>query len=154
MSICFLPHSIGRTETMDANERFNAQRLWKYMTVEEPYHQYPAWPGKEGFYESTMPPGKIFKLYINNLSLDTAAYKKGLFPYGSLLIKEVYTDDKRLSLITVMYKEKGFNPEEHDWYWVKYKPGGNVQMEGKVKLCIECHEGMAENDYVFTGLIK
>ncbi len=52
-----------------------------------------------------------------------------------------------------MYKEKGFNPEGHDWYWVKYKPGGDVQMEGKVELCIECHEGMVENDYVFTGSI-
>ena len=101
-----------------------------------------------------MPPGNILKLYLNNLALDTVVNKKGLFPLGSLLIKEMYTDDKKMYLITVMYKEKGFHPEGNDWYWVKYKPDGEAPLEGKVRLCIECHEGMEDNDYVFTGSIK
>ncbi len=154
MSICFLPHSIGMTESVNVNNRMNAQRLWKYMTVENPYQKYSVWPGKEGIYESTMPPGNNLKLFLNVLAQDAVVNKKGLFPHGSLLIKEMYTDDKKLYLITVMYKERGFHPEGNDWYWVKYKPDGEAVLDGKVKLCIECHDGMKDNDYVFTGSIK
>lgn len=128
--------------------------LWHYITRENPYKNYPAWPGKEGFYESTMPPGNILKLYINDLALDTVLHKKGVFPDGALLIKENYTDNGELFLITVMYKVKGFNPAGHDWYWVKYKPDGEARLEGKVDVCISCHVGVAGNDYAFTGSIK
>ncbi len=143
---------IGKTS--DSIDKINAQELWRYMTEENPYKNYPSWPGKEDFYESTMPPGNILKLYINNLALDTVVNKKGVFPDGTLLIKENYTDDKKLFLITVMYKAKGFNPAGHDWYWVKYKPDGEARLEGKVDACINCHVGIANNDYVFTGSIK
>ncbi len=151
MSICLLSHSIG---IADMSGKINAQRLWKYMTVENPYQQYPSWPGKEGIYESTMPAGDILRLFLNDLALDTVVNTRGMFPCGSLLIKEIYTDEREVFLITVMYKEKGFNPERNDWYWVKYEPDGSVEMEGKVEVCIECHVGVADNDYVFTGPIN
>ncbi|KAA3608594.1 MAG: hypothetical protein D8M57_09045 [Candidatus Scalindua sp. AMX11] len=35
-------------------EKVNAEILWAHMTVRNPYHQYPSWPGKEGLYESTI----------------------------------------------------------------------------------------------------
>ncbi len=142
------------TESVNVNNRMSAQRLWEHMTVENPYQQYSLWPGKEGFYESTMPAANIQKLYLNNPALDTVINKKGLFPNGSLIIKEMYTDDKKLNLITVMCKEKGFHPEGNDWYWVKYKPDGEAPLKGKVELCIECHVGVKDNDYIFTGSIK
>lgn len=122
--------------------------------MENSYQNYPAWPGKEGFCESTMPPGNILKLYINDLALDTVVNKRGMFPDGSLLIKENYTDERKLFLITIMYKMKGFNPAGHNWYWVKYKPDGEVRLGGKVDACINCHLRVAGNDYVFTGSIK
>ena len=152
--VCFLPHRMGIAESVETDNRMNAQRLWEYMTTEKPYQHYSYWPGKEGFYKSLMPAANIQKLYLNNLALDTVVNKKGLFPHGSLLIKEMYTDDKKLNLITVMYKEKGFDPSGNDWYWVKYKPDGNAPLEGKVEHCIECHVGTKGNDYVFTGSIK
>lgn len=151
--ILFTPYGIVTGESLN-KEGKTAQSLWTYMTVENPYQNYPTWPGKEGFYESTMPPGNILKLYVNDLALDTILNKRGVFPDGSLLIKENYTDEKKLFLITVMYKIKGFNPAGHDWYWVKYKPDGEVRLEGKVEPCINCHVGVAGNDYVFTGNIK
>lgn len=152
--LLFILDGIGFGETLNREDKIDAQALWTYMTVGNPYQNYPTWPGKEGFYESTMPPGNILKLYINDLALDTVMNKKGVFPEGALLIKENYTDDKKIFLITVMYKKKGFNPAGHDWYWVKYKPDGEVRLEGKVDACINCHVGVAGNDYVFTGSIK
>ncbi|MGQ3684497.1 MAG: cytochrome P460 family protein [Candidatus Loosdrechtia sp.] len=142
-------------EMFGNKDSVNAQLLWRYITEENPYRDnYPQWPGKEGFYESTMPPGNILKLYINDIAFDTVVNKRGVFPDGALLIKENYTDNKELFLITVMYKAKGFNPAGHDWYWIKYKPDGEARLEGKVDICINCHIGVAGNDYIFTGNIK
>ena len=152
--ILLILYGIGTGQTLDKEGKMDAQALWRYMTIENPYQNYPTWPGKEGFYESTMPPGNILKLYVNDIALETIVNKKGVFSDGALLIKENYTDDKKLFLITVMYKSKGFNPAGHDWYWVKYKPDGEARLEGKVDACIDCHVGVANNDYVFTGSIK
>lgn len=154
VSILLISCRAGTGGTPDNVNNFNAHVLWKYITEEHPYKDYPAWPGKEGFYESTMPPGNVLKLYVNESALDTVVNKKGVFPEGALLIKENYNDDKELFLITVMYKREGFNPAGHDWYWVKYKPDGEARLEGKVEACINCHVGVANNDYVFTGSIK
>ena len=154
ISVLLMPYKFCAGEPLDKEGKMDAQALWRYMTVENPYQNYPTWPGKEGFYESTMPPGNILKLYVNDIALETIVNKKGVFSDGALLIKENYTVDKKLFLITVMYKSKGFNPAGHDWYWVKYKPDGEARLEGKVDACIDCHVGVANNDYVFTGSIK
>ena len=152
--VLLISQGIMAGEPLDKEGKMSAQILWRYMTLENPYQNYPTWPGKEGFYESTMPPGNILKLYVNDIALDTIVNKKGTFPEGSFLIKENYTDDRKLFLITVMYKARGFNPAGHDWYWVKYKLDGEARLEGKVDACIDCHVGVANNDYVFTGSIK
>ncbi|MDR4507629.1 MAG: cytochrome P460 family protein [Candidatus Brocadiaceae bacterium] len=153
-SLCLLPQRIGMSEIQEKIEGVTGRSIWKYMTEATPYQRYPSWPGKEGFYESTMPPGDILKLYLNTPALDTVINKRGVFPHGSLLIKEIYTDDRELFLVTVMYKVKGFYPEGNDWYWVKYSSDGEVRLEGKVTVCIECHVGVADNDYIFTGPVK
>jgi hypothetical protein len=154
VSSLIIPYGTVLGEIFGNKDKINTQALWRYITEENPYKDYPRWPGKEDFYESTMPPGNILKLYINDIALDTVVNKGGVFPDGALLIKENYTDDKELFLITIMYKVKGFNPAGHDWYWIKYKPDGEARLEGKVDPCINCHIGVAGNDYIFTGSIK
>jgi hypothetical protein len=52
--------------------------------------------------------------------------------------------------VTPMYKFKGYNPEAGDWFWGKYGPDGKVMVAGKVNGCIECHEDVKDNDWIFT----
>jgi hypothetical protein len=67
-----------------------------------------------------------------------------------------------LKAITVMAKrEDGYDPENGDWFWVKYKPDGNlhtnakgIKLAGRVakgmdKGCIFCHQSASGNDLVF-----
>lgn len=69
---------------------------------------------------------------------------------------------KFLKAITVMAKrEAGYDPEDADWFWVKYKPDGSLhtnekgmKLAGKVakgmdKGCIACHQSASGNDLVF-----
>ena len=70
--------------------------------------------------------------------------------------------EKHLKAITVMFKRAGYDPENKDWFWVKYKPNGDLHMnpkkmklagrvaKGMPKGCIACHSSAPGGDYVFN----
>lgn len=72
---------------------------------------------------------------------------------------------KYLQAITVMYKrEKGYDPENGDWFWVKYDPKGGIlknpkgiPLAGRVAKgnreegCIACHTKAPGNDFVYNN---
>lgn len=127
-----------------------AEAVYKYITVEDPYKQWALWPDKGKLYKGKHPHGAFLTTYIN----DNARYSIRVgerMASGSLVIKENYTPEKKLSAVTVMYKIKGYNPAAGDWYWAKYDPKGKVLTEGKVTGCIECHVSRKDNDYIFTA---
>lgn len=68
-----------------------------------------------------------------------------------------------LGAITVMYKrESGYDPDNADWFWAKYKPDGSLDVDAKgTRLagrvakgepagCIACHKLAPGADYVFN----
>lgn len=81
---------------------------------------------------------------------------------------------KYLSSITVMFqREKGYDEDNKNWFWVKYKPGGSlykkkmntmeVPMAGRIVKgrtrdenggCIYCHSSAGGGDYIFYPEIK
>jgi hypothetical protein len=68
-----------------------------------------------------------------------------------------------LKAVTVMFKREGFDPEDQDWFWVKFKPNGGlhtnpkgIKLAGKVakgmpKGCIACHKAASGGDFVFNN---
>ena len=74
------------------------------------------------------------------------------FNYGGpeITAKKVADNpDKWLKAITIMKRIPGYNPENKDWFFAKYKPNGDQLKVGKVKGCIECHQSASGNDYTF-----
>jgi hypothetical protein len=72
--------------------------------------------------------------------------------------------EKYLKAVTVMYKrEKGYDKENQDWFWVKYSPDGEVLknpegvvLAGRVAKgakagCIACHTAAPGGDMVFNN---
>lgn len=69
---------------------------------------------------------------------------------------------KYLKAVTVMLKRKGYDPENKDWYWVKYKADGSLHTNPKgMKLagrvakgmpqgCIACHKAAPGGDMIFN----
>ena len=69
---------------------------------------------------------------------------------------------KYLKAVTVMYKRKGYDADNQDWFWVKFKPDGSLHTNPKgVKLagrvakgmpqgCIACHTAAPGGDMVFN----
>lgn len=104
------------------------QRFWEYLQAVK-YQNWAPLPGTTAdFYPGEGPHGAFLKLYANR----TAAGAPKELSHGSVLIKENYgPDQKTLMALTVMYRSKDYDPDNHDWYWVKYEPDGRIsQMAG------------------------
>ncbi len=125
--------------------------LWNYITKRSPYTKWGFWPDHQGMQEGRAPHGPFHKVYVNKLGLKS---KKPPVEYGTIEVKENYTKDKKLAVLTVMYKVKGYNPSDGDWFWVKYTPDGKPGPYGKPKGCIGCHGTRAANDFILVHEFK
>jgi hypothetical protein len=127
------------------------QDFLKY--VAQPFYRgWDLWPGKEKLYEGTEPHGVLLTTYVNDIAkqaLEEGRQEEGM-PDGSIIVKENYSEDKKLVDVTAMFKKTGFNPEAGDWFWIKFEPKGEVDAAGKVEGCINCHQAAAGNDYLLT----
>ena len=68
---------------------------------------------------------------------------------------------KFLKAVTVMLKRPGYDPENQDWFWVKYKADGSIDTnpagmmlagkvaKGKPAGCIACHTAAPGGDMIF-----
>lgn len=126
--------------------------LFRHITEEEPYKKWDLWPGKGEFEEGTEPHGELISVYVNDKALESIKKVQGMVD-GSIVIKENYTKDKKLTSYSLMKKVKGYNPDGSDWFWVRYSPEFAVLNEGKVSMCHDCHAAAETNDYIFTGSV-
>ena len=82
---------------------------------------------------------------------------------GPGVSKDAVANDpaKFLKAVTVMLKRPGYDPENQDWFWVKYKASGEVDTnpkgmklagqvaKGKPVGCIACHTAAPGGDMIF-----
>jgi hypothetical protein len=138
-----------------------ASSLWKYITENDPYRSWTPYPPKQGLYPSMRrgltpaknPHGAYLKLYGNKTAIQAAKEAEHEpMPHGAILIMEDYDKDKEtLKSVTVMYKFKGYNPADGNWFWSRYSKSGQAMESGKVGSCIECHRTQNRHDWRFTG---
>lgn len=122
----------------------------QHIIGQEPYKKWQLWPGKGEMYKGKEPHGSLLTTYVNDIALNSIKKLKGM-ANNSIIVKENYAPNKKLVAVTVMYKVKGYNPDNGDWFWAKYDAEFNVLNEGKVKGCLACHGTVKDNDYIFTG---
>jgi len=102
------------------------------------------------------PHGKASKTFLNSIAADDTA----TLPYGSILVTEnTGSDDDTVTAISVMYRVRGSDPANHDWFWMQYLPDGTLAkmsaepgakpLAGRVTACIQCHKMVPDDDLVF-----
>jgi hypothetical protein len=112
------------------------------------------------FYEGAEPHGYVLETLFAEISvfgnIAPVVVKRNYGPVG-VIVGDVANDPvSHLEAITVMYRRPGFNAETDDWFWVKYLPGGtldvagDVPMAGNVTGCIGCHQGAPGDDWIFV----
>jgi hypothetical protein len=96
--------------------------------------------------------GGIFvNTFIDNKGMDAFKNKSYPFPDGSVVVKEGHdTETSGVSKLYVMKKIKSFDSANGDWYYSILDTKGNpMQAGGKIQMCISCHQGAKDKDYVF-----
>jgi hypothetical protein len=114
-------------------------------------------------FEGHEPHGAIQQVWGTTVTIDGRTAKvlvKANHGGKGASVQSVYDNpNKYLGAYTVMFKrEKGFDPENKDWFWAKYTPKGTLaknpkgmMLAGRVakgmdKGCIACHSGAGGED--------
>ena len=133
-----------------------AQALWNKMGD---YTSWKPYPGMAGWQDGKNPHAPHLKYYVNDVAHSNPT------THGAIIVKENYkarTDDA-LAAVTVMQKIRGYDPDNADWFWVKFGPKGEIlknpkgmSLAGRVakgmpKGCISCHGNAGGNDYLFAN---
>lgn len=139
-----------------------ARQLWSGM------NGYREWRLQSDYYPGKSPHGKVLKLYSNVVSIDQEPHHvlvKDNYGGKSATVESVAEHPKEfLESITVMVqRDAGYDPDNGDWFWCKFEPGGSVEnnpagtplagrvAKGSNKGCIACHANAGGNDYVFSN---
>ena len=91
-------------------------------------------------------------VYVNHLALEPMNSGTEVYPEGSLIIKQKFSDQRgtKTELFTVMRKMgRDYDPENHDWeYSIVDASAKTVLSRGRTDSCIHCHADYASTDYV------
>ncbi|MFQ6043105.1 MAG: cytochrome P460 family protein [Candidatus Poribacteria bacterium] len=139
-----------------------ANKVWKSIAG------YDKWLMKSDVYPGESPHGKFLRLYYNMVNVDGKPYhiiiKDNFGGKDATLEKVSKSPEKYLAAVTVMVqREAGYDSDNNDWFWVKYKADGAIDknpkgmaLAGRVgkgmdEGCIPCHSKAKDNDYLFTN---
>ncbi len=119
-------------------------------------------------YEGMEPHGVILEQLSTMVEVNGLAgivyVKANYMGEGMTRSKVVNDPESFLGAVTVMFKrETGYDPENQDWFWVKYKADGSLHanpkgalLAGRVakgmdKGCIACHQDAEGGDFLFNN---
>jgi len=95
-------------------------------------------------------------VYITPASKKVLLEGKGVYPVGTLIVKEKSSDasGKDIELFTAMIKlQAGYNPEVGDWEFLVLDKRHRIVAHGKLDSCIDCHRLYPQSDFVARGYL-
>ncbi len=117
---------------------------------------------KATLYVGGPPHGKVREVLEGKINGKRVIVKRNYRGKGITVNSVARNRARYLKSVTVMAKrEAGYDPDNNNWFWVKYKPGGELlknpmgmKLAGRVakgmnKGCIACHKSASGNDLVF-----
>lgn len=136
------------------------QSFWNHLVkADAPYNKWAALSKREVPPRKESPHG-VSTTFANKIAADDSK----TFPFGSILVREDYDAKGKRTSISVMYRVKGTDPQNGDWYWLRYLENGSVAkapaaeggkpFAGRVASCIECHRKADGKDFVFANDAK
>jgi len=122
--------------------------LWERMQGYESWGQVDGWDGVLFSLDGTH--GEYVQIWANGVALDDLEN----LPEGSIVVKEGYSDEagEELNAITVMERrEPGYDPENGDWFWGRFRADGTPTHAGRVGFCADCHASDTTGDFSFVN---
>ncbi len=127
------------------------ESLFTLITETDPYQDWAQFPGLEDVFESAPPHGPMARAFINAQVEEALISFSGQLPDGAIIVKDSFgeSESDETEGLTVMWKVKGFDPDNNDWFWANFSRDGEVKVEGKVGSCVACHGSARGNDFVY-----
>ncbi len=146
-----VPPTTSRTKEAGATTP-TAAELFTLVTETDPYQDWAQFPGAQGTVVSAAPHGPMARIFINAQVEEALDSFAGQLPNEAIIVKENLGEStsEKADALTIMWKVSGFDPENNDWFWANTTLDGEVNAEGKVEGCINCHGGARDNDFVFV----
>jgi hypothetical protein len=130
--------------------------------------RYGTWLMRSDYLPGKSPHGDFVRVYYNTVNLNGTPYhvllKENFGGEGAALVTVAKEPAKYLKALTVMIqREAGYDPDNRNWFWVKYNPDGTVAADekglvlagriakGQAVGCIACHANARGGDYIFTN---
>ena len=134
-------NSLGTKE-----DQSDAGTLWGQL---QGYQSWGGFEGAEGMQKGTSVHGNFVRTFLN----DVGAQDQANPAYGTIVVKENIgkTDLGSLESLTVMQRREGYDPDNNDWFWARYKPSGELTDSGKVEFCSDCHFDADNDDFLFLN---
>jgi hypothetical protein len=101
-------------------------------------------------------------VYVNDVGADAALTRTFPFPEGTVLVKEITDADAlTVSVLALMRKVAGFDPDNGDWQYAMLQRNGDGTFDGDWvpaghdmhMMCVGCHTAAADRDYAFLTYI-
>jgi hypothetical protein len=97
--------------------------------------------------------GKWVDVYVEPGFVEAYRTRTAAAPVGMRVIKAGYKDQAgtQFEALTVMGKmAAGYDAAHGDWYYgVLDGDGVTAKMQGKLEMCIDCHDQASDRDYLF-----
>ena len=118
-------------------------------------------------YDGAPPHGMMLETFYTTATIDgytgNLIIKRNYGPEGVEAEAILAAPEEHLGSITVMFqREEGYDPDNMNWFWVKYLPDGTLDKnpkgmalagrvaKGAEKGCIACHSLAPGGDMVYT----
>jgi hypothetical protein len=129
---------------------------------------YQGWRLTSDYYPGKSPHGMFLRVYSNVVTAGGTPYYvivKDNFGGKDATLDAVRESpvDYLVAVTVMLGREAGYDPDNHNWFWVKYAPDGSIDkndagmaLAGRVAKgtsvgCIACHAGAGGGDYLFTN---
>lgn len=139
-----------------------AQKVWKAMDG------YQNWLLKTDIMPGRSPHGKFIRTYFSILNFDGKHYHaivKDNYGGQDVTMDQVSKspEDYLVAVTVMVQREPGYDPDNQNWFWVKYAKDGTIDTNGQgVALagrvakgtergCIACHKSAQGGDYFYTN---
>lgn len=122
------------------------QAVADFITKTSPYEKWSLVPGTTPFRAGKSPHGALQNVYANDIAMKAFAAGTLPMPDGSIIVKDNFNAEKQRVGLTIMYKKAGFNPEGHDYFWLRLDADKKPVMEGKLASCAGCHAQASATD--------
>lgn len=136
--------------------------LFKFVTQTQPFRTYALFPNVDSVISGTLN-GSTAHQPLVRVSMNAKAFSAlqngrlpsgGRFPDGSIIFKEVRTNNGLANLYAVIYKESNNPLANGGWLWAEYSPDGTIafSITRQGSGCTTCHsrEQGPQNDFVRT----